>query len=139
MFWFGRRDYGELKDFQRELASARLVRRYHRGLVTAPVDKVIGSVSKAASMDRRFRYKNGKVDARLRRMRQANRWGLLTLPPVELYELNGEYYVVDGHHRLALALENGQPDIDAVVVAHEVEPATEASGVTHHAAGADDA
>jgi hypothetical protein len=123
MFWFGRRQYGELKDFQRELARARLVRRYHRGLVTAPVDKVVGSVSKAASMDRRFRYKNGKVDARLRRMRQANRWGLLTLPPVELYELNGEYYVVDGHHRLALALENDQPDIDAYVVAHEVEPA----------------
>ena len=46
---------------------------------------------------------------------------MVALPPVELYQLNGEYYVVDGHHRMALALENEQAEIDAYVMAHEVE------------------
>jgi hypothetical protein len=121
MHWLRRRQRGELKDFRRELARGRLVRRYGRGLCLVPVARVVGSVSKAGSMDRRFRYKSGKVDARLRRLRQANKWGLAVLPPVELYQLNDEYYVVDGHHRLALALENDQPEIEAHVIAHEVE------------------
>jgi hypothetical protein len=118
-FWRGRDDK-ELKDFGREMARGRLVRRYPRGLCTVPVARIVGSVSKAASMNRRFRYKSGKVDERLRRLREANRWGVCVLPPVELYQLNDEYYVVDGHHRLAIALESRQIDIDAHVTMHEV-------------------
>jgi hypothetical protein len=127
MDWLGRSRSGDggLKDFGRELAGGRLVRRYPLGLRTVPVARVVGSVSKAGSMNRRFRYKSGKVDARLRRLREADRWGLGVLPPVELYQLNDDFYVVDGHHRLALALENRQPEIDAYVVMHEVDyPAT---------------
>jgi hypothetical protein len=105
-----------------------------------PVARVVGSVSKAQSMDRRFRYKSGAVDGRLRSLRRASASGRLVMPPVELYQLNDEYYVVDGHHRLALALENDQIDIDANVVAHEVafppepEQAPEAEPVSRPAA-----
>jgi hypothetical protein len=119
---FGGKDYGELKDYQQELARGRTVRRRQGGLRTVPVARVVGSVSKAASMDRRFRYKSGKVDERLRRLRLANRHAQAIFPPVDLYQINDEYYVVDGHHRLAVALENDQPEIDAdVLIAHEVE------------------
>ena len=116
-----RRHYGNLRDFHQELARGRLVRRYQRDYSSVSVARIVGSVSKAGSMDRRFRYKSGKVDARLRHLREVNRWGMCALPPVELYQLNDEYYVVDGHHRVALALENRQPEIDADVLAHEVE------------------
>jgi hypothetical protein len=122
MWWPFRRQYGTLKDFQAELARGRLVRRYPRGLQQVPVERIVGSVSKAPSMDRRFRYKSGRVDERLRRLRQANRWGMAVFPPVELYQLHDEFYVVDGHHRLAIALENHQAEIDANVVMHELEP-----------------
>ena len=115
------REGGELKDFRAELARGRLVGHHQRGLVTVPVERVVGSVGKAASMNRWFRYKNGAVDGRLRRMRSANRFGMCVLPPVELYQINDEYYVVDGHHRLAIALENDQREIDAYVVAYVVE------------------
>lgn len=117
--------HGELKDFGQELARGRLLRRAGRGLCVVPVDRIVGSAGKAASMDRRFRYKSGKVDQRLRRLRELNAYAMVALPPVELYAINDEYYVVDGHHRVALALENDQPEIDAYVTAHEVEyPAT---------------
>jgi hypothetical protein len=37
------------------------------------------------------------------------------MPPIEVYKLGFGYYVLDGHHRLAVALENGQVEIDAMV------------------------
>jgi ParB-like chromosome segregation protein Spo0J len=37
------------------------------------------------------------------------------LPPVELYLLEGGYYVVDGNHRVAAARSIGQTYLDAVV------------------------
>jgi hypothetical protein len=122
MRWFTLTPTKPLKDFRREMAGQRLVRRYQRSLVSVPVDKVVGSLNKAGSMDRRFRHKNGKVDSRLSALREANEWAMVALPPIDLYQLGDEYYVVDGHHRMALALENHQVEIEANVVVHELEP-----------------
>ena len=38
-----------------------------------------------------------------------------TLPPVELIRFGDEFWVVDGHNRVAAALYNGQVELDAVV------------------------
>jgi hypothetical protein len=40
---------------------------------------------------------------------------LSTLPPIELIRFGDQYWVVDGHNRVAAALYGGQTDIDAVV------------------------
>jgi hypothetical protein len=37
------------------------------------------------------------------------------LPPVELIKFGDDYWVVDGHNRVAAALYNGQVELDAVV------------------------
>jgi hypothetical protein len=53
------------------------------------------------------------------------------LPPVDLYKITGrrdpkgaapvsEYYVVDGHHRVAMARKLGQAFLDARVVEYKV-------------------
>jgi hypothetical protein len=117
--WRRRRE--KLKSFSTELARGRVLRRYDRGLRTVPVEKIVGSVSKAGSMNRRFRYRSGAVDRRLKHVRAVNRFAIGILPPVELYAINDEYYVVDGHHRVAVALENDQIEIDAYVTFFEVE------------------
>jgi hypothetical protein len=41
--------------------------------------------------------------------------GLVTLPPVELIKFGDDYFVVDGHNRVAAALYTGQDEVDAVV------------------------
>jgi hypothetical protein len=41
---------------------------------------------------------------------------LAILPPVDLVKFGEEYWVIDGHNRVAAALYNGQYDIDANVV-----------------------
>jgi hypothetical protein len=38
------------------------------------------------------------------------------MPAIDLYKLGFGYYVLDGHHRVAVALANGQLEIDANVV-----------------------
>jgi hypothetical protein len=49
----------------------------------------------------------------------------VTLPPVELVRAGGEYWVVDGHNRVALAKEHGQLWIDADITELDIpEPAT---------------
>jgi hypothetical protein len=40
---------------------------------------------------------------------------LTMLPPIEVIKFGDTYWVTDGHNRVAAALYNGQPQIDAVV------------------------
>jgi hypothetical protein len=40
---------------------------------------------------------------------------LESLPPIELIKFGDDYWVVDGHNRVAAALYNGQGELDAVV------------------------
>lgn len=40
---------------------------------------------------------------------------LSNLPPIELIKFGDQYWVVDGHNRVAAALYSGQTDIDAIV------------------------
>lgn len=40
---------------------------------------------------------------------------LSTLPPIELIKFGEQYWVVDGHNRVAAALYTGQGDVDAIV------------------------
>jgi hypothetical protein len=44
------------------------------------------------------------------------------LPPVQLLRAGGDYWVVDGHNRVALAREGGQLWIDADVTELDLSP-----------------
>ena len=65
----------------------------------------------------------------------ASRWSRLEsavdrqtiLPPVQLVRAGGDYWVVDGHNRVALARERGQAWIDAEVTELDVSSQSAAS------------
>jgi hypothetical protein len=59
------------------------------------------------------RRRKGDED-RFRRIQRAMEGGA-EMPPIDVYKLGFGYYVLDGHHRLAAALQNGQMEIDANV------------------------
>ncbi|GAI00185.1 unnamed protein product, partial [marine sediment metagenome] len=42
--------------------------------------------------------------------------GGVILPPVELYKIKDQYYVVDGHHRISAGKEMGQEYVDAQII-----------------------
>ncbi|HET6318472.1 MAG TPA: ParB N-terminal domain-containing protein [Chloroflexota bacterium] len=95
------------------------MRRHLPRVETVDTQRIIGSVSRAHEVRRDFRpprrsrrrSDNQRYDSIVRAMQRGRE-----LPPIELYRLGDDYYVVDGHHRVAAALEVGQLAMDAQVV-----------------------
>lgn len=93
--------------------------RRNRRLAVVPIDRIVGTA--------RHPSQNTADFLPLRRLRGRNwmaRWQRITgaldrmelLPPVELLKVGDEYYVVDGHNRVAAARAKGQVAVDADVV-----------------------
>ncbi|MHB0857228.1 MAG: universal stress protein [Anaerolineae bacterium] len=92
-----------------------LVSQRYRGVQPVPVDKIIGSLNRSEDFDRAFlptqyhsRVKWVSVDSA--------HLGGISLPPVSLYRVGDAYFVVDGHHRVSVARQQGQTFIDAEVI-----------------------
>jgi hypothetical protein len=81
-----------------------------------PVASIVGSVDGASQLfDRSFRPVGERARARLGSVLVAMRQGE-PFPPIEVYAWRGEYYVVDGHHRVAAARAVGSDFISAHVI-----------------------
>lgn len=95
------------------------------GLREVPVARVVGSVGRWRELATDFRPRRPRWDRiddeRYRWVEAALRRGL-TLPPIVAYLLDGDYYVLDGHHRVAAAKALGQVYIDAEVTEHRRAP-----------------
>ena len=93
------------------------------GLRTVPVECIRGTASTRASRGEDFRPLIGREPAdwptRWSRLVSAARDQAI-LPPVDLLRADGDYWVVDGHNRVALARERGQLWIDADVTELDV-------------------
>ena len=105
------------------------------GLATVPTECIRGTASLSIPGSRGidFRPRAGKEPAdwttRWSRLEAAVRDQVI-LPPVELVRAGGEYWVVDGHNRVALAKEHGQLWIDADITELDIsEPATTRPGL----------
>jgi hypothetical protein len=81
-----------------------------------PVASIVGSVDGASQLfDRKFRPVSDRARARLGNILVAMREGE-PLPPIEVWAWHGEYYVLDGHHRVAAARALGSDYISAHVI-----------------------
>lgn len=90
------------------------------GLRTIPVDEIAGTAVGGGDQRggdflplRPFRNRNWA--GRWQRLNRAQN-DLAILPPIEVVKHGGRYWVIDGHNRVASALYNGQPEIDATIV-----------------------
>jgi hypothetical protein len=88
------------------------------GLRTVPTESIRGTASRTARRGEDFRPLGDGAPAdwqfRWSRLMSATRDQAI-LPPVQLLRTGGDYWVVDGHNRVALARERGQVWIDADV------------------------
>ncbi|MFN8412265.1 MAG: hypothetical protein U0Z26_07750 [Anaerolineales bacterium] len=86
----------------------------YRGVKTIRVDQIAGSLNRYHEFDDAFLPKEDQL---------LNRWVSVDsafyqdvhLPPVVLYKVGDVYFVVDGHHRVSVAREQGQVFIEAEV------------------------
>jgi hypothetical protein len=77
------------------------------------VADVVGTVSRVDDFDRDFLPKRSKIQERWRNVERMYPEG--DFPPIVVYELDGRYFVVDGHHRVAIARQRGIEFIDAEI------------------------
>lgn len=84
------------------------------GPVMVPIDQIIGTVEPRAFFDRRFRPTSDAPRSRFEWLAAAVLSGR-GMEPVELYQYGDRYYVLDGHHRIAVARALGERSIWANV------------------------
>jgi hypothetical protein len=90
------------------------------GARTVPINRIRGSSSsRCCDFDADFRPLQSCDQARWLRLAAARLRGA-TLPPVELIEVEGFYFVVDGHHRISVARALGEREIQATVTTWQV-------------------
>lgn len=75
-----------------------------RGTLMVPLDRIVGSVGRYHDFDNQFRTHSHTVDERLKGIIDAMKDGK-TLPPISLYQIKDDYFIVDGHHRFRAARE----------------------------------
>jgi hypothetical protein len=94
----------------------KIVGQSYAGMQTIPIDRIVGSVDRAVDFDRLFRpRRRGDLKQRMDSLRQA--FADRPMPPIAVYEASDLYFVSDGHHRVAVAREDGAVFIDAEVTA----------------------
>jgi hypothetical protein len=87
----------------------------NRGRRTVEASRIVGSVGKHEHFDRNFMPLSKASAGRWKRVDRAFRLGR-ELPAVSLLELGGDYFVIDGNHRVSVARFHGAEWIDAEVI-----------------------
>jgi len=98
------------------------------GLRVIKLDSIAGTVDRSRDFDRRFRPTSGRVRERWERLALAARRGE-EIPPIEVYRVGELHFIIDGHHRVSVALAQGLSTIEAsvTVVRTKLDP----SGIRH--------
>jgi len=105
----------ETRSFHDDQVSEEAFDAISRGICEVPLDQIIGSVGRYQDFDGRFRIKSHVPPERLLKIKEALRRGK-PLPPVKLYQIKDEYYVLDGNHRVAAAKEFSHDSIRAQIL-----------------------
>jgi transcriptional regulator len=98
----------------------------YAGLKVVPIKKIVGSEGRYNDFDNHFLPRSNELKQRWMNVDEAHLSDVV-LPPIQLYELGGLYFVRDGNHRVSVAKAQGVEFIDAEVTSLQSEiqlPAT---------------
>ncbi|HEX6384811.1 MAG TPA: universal stress protein [Anaerolineae bacterium] len=84
-----------------------------RGLHDIPVDAIVGSVGRYQDFTRTFLPKQHSNQERWARVKTAAT--TLGWQPIEVYKVGDAYFVIDGHHRVSVARQQGMTTLPARV------------------------
>ena len=103
------------KSFKEDQQKEEAFDHKKRGFSSVSVEQIVGSVGRYHDFDNQFRLRQHMPSERFKVIKQAMESGK-RLPPVKLYQIKDEHYVLDGNHRIAAAKEIGLSEIDAEIV-----------------------
>lgn len=90
------------------------------GMKTVPIQKIVGSEGRYQDFDNHFLPKASNLRQRWERVDEAH-LNDVVLPPIQLYEIGGLYFVRDGNHRVSVSKAQGVQYIDAEVISLQTE------------------
>jgi hypothetical protein len=91
----------------------RQFEQHHVGILPIPIRRIVGTVDRSRDFDREFLPRSPQIEDRWKRVERAFPDG--TFPPIVVYEVDGSYFLEDGHHRVAIAKQRGAEFIDAEI------------------------
>lgn len=86
-----------------------------RGTLMVPLEKIVGSVGRYHDFDNQFKTHRHTKGERLEGILKAMRKGK-QLPPIALYQIKEDFFIVDGHHRFKAATELGHSHIRSKII-----------------------
>lgn len=86
----------------------------YQGMKTVPLNLIVGSEGRYRDFNKYFLPRNDYLRSRWESVDKAHIKDII-LPPIQLYEIGGVYFVRDGNHRVSVARAQGAMDIDAEV------------------------
>jgi hypothetical protein len=87
----------------------------YKGMQTVPIELIVGSEGRYRDFNKYFLPKSDHLKSRWVRVDEAHIKDII-LPPIQLYEIGGVYFVRDGNHRVSVARSQGIEMIDAEVI-----------------------
>jgi uncharacterized ParB-like nuclease family protein len=115
-------DHGNPHRFSDRQQEEKAYEMIERGTAMVPLAKVVGSVGRYHDFDRQFRTNTRSRDERCQGILKAMKAGKV-MPPIMLYQIKDDYFILDGHHRFQAAKELGYQEIRARIV--ELLPSTD--------------
>jgi len=86
-----------------------------RGASMVPLDRIVGSVGRYHDFDSQFKPRAPENDERQEAIVKLMQEGR-PLPPISLYQIKDDYFILDGHHRFTAARSLGQSHINAIIL-----------------------
>jgi hypothetical protein len=104
---------GRLLDLDDVQYRLRIFDQHYDGVRPIPVAQIVGTAGRADDFDEEFLPRRPEMRDRWRTVEQMFPQG--EFPPIVVYQVDRAYFVVDGHHRVAIAKRMGVEMIDAEV------------------------
>jgi hypothetical protein len=112
-----------LLPFEEVRKTLHLGSQTYRGLQDVPLDQIVGSVARYHDFSRAFMPRRDTLRQRWQRVRKLR----AKLNPIDLYQVGGAYFVVDGNHRVSVARQAGASTIQAHVWEYETRVPVESN------------
>lgn len=86
-----------------------------RDITTIPLSQIVGSIGRANEFDRDFMPISTHIEGKWQHILMLQAQGI-QLPPVDVYQVEETYHVIDGNHRISVSRFLGIEYVDAHVI-----------------------
>ena len=103
----------DLIPFEEVRTRLHLTQKYCRGVQDIELERIRGSVGRYRDFTSTFLPCRSHLRQRWERVKSLS--STQPMPPIEVYQVGDAYFVVDGHHRVSVARQEGKASIEASV------------------------